>query len=91
MRSFKDYESMAMLDLPDSERARLEARYNEIVSGFAALDGIDADGVLPLVSVLELQNVLRDDVTAKFVSRDVLLANAPDSSDGYFQVPAAIE
>ena len=91
MRSFKDYEYMAMLDLTDSERARLEVRFDEIVRGFAVLDKYDTDGVEPMVSVLELNNVLREDVSAKFVSREVLLANAPDSSDGFFQVPAAIE
>jgi len=91
MRSFKDYEYMAALDLPESERAVLEARFDDVVSGFAVLDDYDTDGVLPLVSVLDLHSVLRDDVSAKFVSREVLLDNAPESSDGYFQVPAAIE
>ena len=91
MRSFKDYEYMAALDLPESERAVLEARFNDVVSGFTALDAFDTDDVAPLVSVLDLNSVLRDDETVKFVSREVLLENAPESSDGYFQVPAAID
>ena len=91
MRNFKDYENMAMLDLPDPERVKLEARFDEIVSGFAALDEFDTDGVLPLISVLDVQNVLREDIVAKLFSRDEVLENAPENHDGYFQVPAAID
>ena len=91
MRSFKDYENIAMLDLPESERAGLEARFDEIVSGFAALDDYNTEGVLPLVSVLDVVNVLREDVTVKLFTRDEVLANAPEKHDGYFQVPAAID
>ena len=91
MRSFKDYENMAMLDLPDSERVELEARFDEIVGGLAALDEFDTSSVLPLVSVLDVENVLREDVAAKLFSRDEVLENAPEKHDGYFKVPAAIE
>jgi len=91
MRCFKDYENMAMLDLPDSERVRLAARFDEIVGGFAALDDYDTDGVSPLVSVLDVNNVLREDVAVKLFTRDEVLANAPEKHDGYFQVPATID
>ena len=91
MRTFNDYESMAMLDLTEAERTRLTERFDEITGGFAALDAFDTDGVEPLVSVLDLHNVLRDDVASKFISREELLKNAPEQHDGYFQVPAAID
>ena len=91
MRKFEDYESMAMLDLSESERALLKKRFDEISGGFSAIDDYDTDGVEPLVSVLDLQNVMREDVAAKFISRDELLENAPEQHDGYFQVPAAID
>jgi len=82
---------MAMLDLSDVERARLVDRFDEITGGFSVLDDFDTSEVEPLVSVLDLYNVMRDDVVVKFVSRDELLKNAPEQHDGYFQVPAAIE
>ena len=88
---FNDYERMAMLDLTDEERVRLKERFDEIVDGFAALDAIDTNGVEPLVSVLSLCNVMREDVASKEISRDELLTNAPEQSDGYFSVPAAID
>jgi len=91
MRDFTDYERMAMLDLSDSERDLIRKRFDELASGFSALDAFDTDGVEPLVSVLDLNNVLREDAAKKFISRDELLANAPEQHDGYFQVPAAID
>ena len=91
MRKFRDYEKMAMLDLSESERAVLKERFEEISGGFAALDAYDTDGVEPLVSVLDLNNVLREDVSTEFMPREEVLANAPESFDGYFRVPAAID
>ena len=91
MRGFTDYEKMAMLDLPDPERDRLAGRFEEITGGFSALDAFDVSGVEPLVSVLDMDNIMRQDVSSKFMSRDVLLKNAPESYEGYFQVPAAID
>ena len=91
MRTFNEYESMAMLDLPELERARLKERFNEITSGFSALDAFDTSEVEPLVSVLDFNSVLREDEAEKFISRDELLKNAPEQHDGYFQVPATID
>ena len=90
MHGFRDYENMAMLDLPDCEREVLGGRLSGLADSFAALDGIDADGVEPLVTVLGLQNVMREDVAEKLFSRDELLANAPERHDGYVQVPGTI-
>jgi len=84
---------MAMLELSEAERSRIRERFDEVVSGFSALDDYDAsqlDGVEPLVSVLDLRNVLREDVAVKSFSREELLKNAPEQYDGYFQVPGTI-
>ena len=91
MREFTDYESMAMLDLSESERLGLKERFNEITGGFSALDAYDTSGAKPMVTVLDLYNVLREDISAKLMPRDELLKNAPEQHDGYFQVPAAID
>jgi len=82
---------MAMLDLSESERATLKARFEEITDGFSALDEYDTNGADPLVTVLDLSNVIREDNTSKSISREELLKNAPEQHDGYFQVPATID
>ena len=97
LRAFSDYENMAMLEFSDEERITLKRRFDEITSGFSALDAYDTDGIEPLVTVLDLHSIVREDITSKTVSREELLANAPkqsntpERSDGYFQVPAAID
>ena len=91
LRTFSDYERMAMLDLSDAERLRLKERFDEIAGGFSALDAVDVDGVEPLISVLDLQNIMREDVSAKFILREELLSSAPEQHDGYFRVPATID
>jgi len=91
MSNFKDYEDMAMLELTEPERETLEQRYDEITGGFTALDDYDTSGVEPLVTVLDINNVLREDIPDKLIPREELLKNAPEQHDGYFQVPATIE
>ena len=86
----EEYESMMMFDLSDGERAQLSLRMESLADSFAALEQIDTDSVEPLISVLELHNVLREDVPAKFVTREELLSNAPEQLDGYFKVPGTL-
>ena len=90
MKNIKDYEAMTKLDLPDSERQILSTVSNILIDDFTKLASINTDGVEPLVTVLDVQNVLREDVSTKMLSRDELLANAPMQSDGYFQVPKTL-
>jgi aspartyl-tRNA(Asn)/glutamyl-tRNA(Gln) amidotransferase subunit C len=91
MLSIKDYESMVMLDLPENERETINERFNAVVSGFKALERIDADDAAPLVTVLDLQNVMREDIAEKAFTRDEILINAPEEYDGFFKVPGTLE
>ena len=52
---------------------------------------IDTAGAEPLVTVLNVQNILREDVVKKIVTRDELLSGAPEEYGGYFQVPKTLE
>ena len=85
------YEGAAMIELSDEERAELAERAGSIADGFARLDGIDVEGVEPLVTVLDVCNVMREDVAAKLLSRDEIMANASEEYDGYFKVPGTLE
>ena len=91
MIEIKEYEDMAMLEIPDDEREVLSGRFNRLADGFSTLEKIDTDDVEPLVTVLDLHNIMREDVTKKLLPRDEILANAPEQYDGYFQVPGTLE
>jgi len=85
------YEAMVMLDLQEAEREQLGERAEDLASGFDELEQIETDGTEPLVTVLDAQNVMRDDIAEKLLSRDEILANAPEQQDGYFQVPGTLD
>ena len=91
MNNILDYEKMAMLDLPEAERADLTKRFDDIESSFSALEKYDTSGVEPLITVLDMFSVLREDIAVKQFSREDVLKNAPDQHDGFFQVPATID
>jgi aspartyl-tRNA(Asn)/glutamyl-tRNA(Gln) amidotransferase subunit C len=82
---------MAMLELPESERMSLMERFDKLADEFSALDKYDTSSAEPLVTVLNLYNIMREDIPEKFMQREDLLKNAPEHHDGYFQVPATIE
>jgi len=90
MIDIKRYESLVMLDLRDDEYEELAKRSEELIKSFSDIEQIETDGILPLVSVLDGQSILREDVVAVVMPRDELLSNAPEQYDGYFQVPGAI-
>ena len=90
MLKISDFEKTAMLELPDGERETLSRRLEALTAGFKALDSVDTAGVEPLVTVIDMQNVFREDVSAKYLRRDEIMANAPEQYDGYFQVPGTL-
>jgi aspartyl-tRNA(Asn)/glutamyl-tRNA(Gln) amidotransferase subunit C len=91
MENIKDYEALAKLDLPLNERLFISERADMLIKSFEELKNADTQGAEPLVTVLSIQNILRDDVAVKLVKREELLENAPQQSDGFFQVPKTLE
>jgi aspartyl-tRNA(Asn)/glutamyl-tRNA(Gln) amidotransferase subunit C len=91
MENIKDYEAMAKLDLPEAERRWVSERADMLIDSFDKLDGVDTLGIEPLITVLDVKNVFREDLSVKMLPREELLANAPDQYEGYFQVPRTLE
>ena len=54
------------------------------------LQQIDTDGVAPLAHVLPIENVFREDDVGQCFRQEEVLANAPEQSDGMFQVPKIV-
>ena len=83
----RSYEAVTMFDFADDERKVLAERAFGLTEGFAELDCINTEGIEPLVTVLNEFNILREDFSEKLLTRDEILANAPEQFDGCFQVP----
>ena len=85
------YEPMAKLSLDSEPRAWADDIIARLEGEFEKMEAVKTEGVEPLVTVLDLRNVLREDVSTQIVSRETLLENAPEEYDGYFQVPKTLE
>jgi aspartyl-tRNA(Asn)/glutamyl-tRNA(Gln) amidotransferase subunit C len=82
---------MAKLCLSENERETAIRRAEALLESFYAIETVNTEGVAPMVSVLGIENVLREDTVSQAISRDVLLAGAPETSGGYFAVPKTLD
>ena len=55
------------------------------------LKSIDTENVEPMVHVMPMTNVLREDVRKQNFSRESLLEGAPERSDDSWQVPRLVK
>ena len=85
------FEAVAMLKLSDEERELIYNDVRALTESFGALLNVDTDKVEPLVSVLDLHTILREDVSDRIISRDEILSNAQEQYDGYFVVPETLD
>jgi len=55
------------------------------------LDAIDTENVERMVHVMPIMTVVREDKEIKNFTRDELQKGAPETMDGYWQVPRVVE
>ena len=84
-------EKVNQLMLTDAERESVLAFFEAQDASTAALDAIDTEGTERMVHVLPILTVVREDVAKKLFSRDELQKGAPETMDGYWQVPRVVE
>ena len=81
---------LARLGLTADELSLLEGQLNHILEQYAKLAELDTESIPPTAQTIELENILRDDVTIPSLSVEEVLLNAPESSGGYIVVPAIL-
>lgn len=79
------------LRLTDAEEASVLGFFKAKNEEFAVLDKIDTENVERMVHVMPLETVVREDREIKLFTRDELQKSAPESYDGYWQVPRLVE
>ncbi len=78
---------LAQLNLDDAAKERLVREMGDILSYMDKLSELDTDDVEPMMHVLNMTNVYREDVVGESLDRVQALANAPEHDDGFFLVP----
>jgi len=82
--------ALARLGLTDDEVTRLQDQLSSILEHIAVLERLDTSAIPPTAQVNALSNVMRDDVERPSLPREVVLANAPQETDGFFEVRAVL-
>lgn len=81
---------LSRLELTDEEVDAQTKPLNDLLQQFEALLALDVTGVEPTSHSMPVVNVLRQDEIKPSLTRDQVLANAPEARDGCFVVPKII-
>jgi aspartyl-tRNA(Asn)/glutamyl-tRNA(Gln) amidotransferase subunit C len=79
---------LARLALTEEELDRFAGQLDAILEAVGKVAELDLADVEPTLHPLALSNVLAEDEPRPSLSAEEALANAPDSEDGAFRVPA---
>lgn len=92
--SIKDVQHLAQLsslELDEAETDALRTDLENILGYIEQLSELNTEGVQPTYQVTDLRNVWRDDVVDDYsVSRDDLIALAPDQDKNQIKVPKVL-
>jgi aspartyl-tRNA(Asn)/glutamyl-tRNA(Gln) amidotransferase subunit C len=83
---------LARLGLTETEVNSLSEQLSDILENFEALRQVDTTDVPPTAQSIPLQNVMRsDDEVTPSLPPSQILANAPQTEEGFFRVRAVLE
>jgi aspartyl-tRNA(Asn)/glutamyl-tRNA(Gln) amidotransferase subunit C len=78
---------LARLELSEAEVEKMAGELSKVLDHIDKIRELDLDGVPPTSHVVDVVNALRDDEPEPCLSREVVLAQAPEPVDGGFGVP----
>ncbi len=82
---------LARIRVSDTEKEKYAAELNNIMQWIEQLQEVDTDGVEPLTSVVDMELFKRKDEITDGNIQEKILANAPESKEGFFVVPKVVE
>lgn len=82
--------ALARLSLTKGELTQFRNQLSVIMKHFEEIAGIDTQGVLPLVTPTDIEQVLRSDVEEKWSDLHEALKNAPELTGNLFKVPPVV-
>lgn len=82
---------LAKLELTPKERAVVSRDLDKLLADIDKLNELDTEGVEPLIQVLPVPNVFREDEVTNGDGSAEALRNAPERKDARFVVPKTFE
>lgn len=82
---------LARLDLSPDELQQYREQLGVILDHAAKVQQLEGEPEVDVAHPLGFENAFREDEVRPSLDRDEVLAQAPDSKDGYFVVPPALD
>lgn len=82
---------LARIRVAEDALPALAEEFNTILGFIEQLNEVDIEGVEPMTSVTPQRLKRREDVVTDGGLQEQVLANAPDSREGFFAVPKVVE
>lgn len=82
---------LARIDVDEASLEPLSKELSAILNFAEQLAEVDVDGVEPMTSVTPMALKRRKDEVTDGDIQDKILANAPDTREGFFAVPKVVE
>jgi len=90
-QTVKKVARLARMKVNEADLPQLAGEMSKIVGWIEQLNEVDTKGVAPLTSVVSSALFLRKDVVTDGNQQQQILANAPESAEGFFVVPKVVE
>ena len=91
IQTVKKVATLARLEMNESELEAVRVKLGNIMKFVEQLGEVNTDNVEPLANVVDIKLRLREDVVNDGGQQEKVLANAPDSMEGFFVVPKVVE
>ncbi len=91
LQTIKKVATLARLEMNESELEAVRVKLGNIMKFVEQLGEVNTDNVEPLANVVDIKLRLREDVVNDGGQQEKVLANAPESMEGFFVVPKVVE
>ncbi len=83
--------TLARLKLDDNEISLFTGQMDAILAYVDKLSELNTDNIIPTSHAVPMENAFRADEVRPSIGTENALANAPESTEGFFKVPQVIE
>ena len=81
---------LVRIELREGEVEKFQKDLSSVLDYVEDLKQVDTEGLDIVASVTGLENVSREDVPVETQAQEEILANAPETKDGYYKVKAIL-
>jgi aspartyl-tRNA(Asn)/glutamyl-tRNA(Gln) amidotransferase subunit C len=83
--------TLTRLGMSEADIEKAREQLSNILENFEILKEVDTTNIPPTAQSINLQNVMRDDVTEPSLSAEDVLVNAPDREEDFFKLRAVLD